>query len=84
MCRELVIGPDGRAFNWTFTRILPDGSDGQSLRINSSGPGAIDGATGSPEVDGYLLLVQGQAEATFDFSTGLLQMHSTTENLVHC
>ena len=32
------------AFNGTLTRVLPDGTDGTSLRINFSGPGNFDPA----------------------------------------
>lgn len=44
------------ALTGTLTRLLADGSDGASLRINFSGPGVIDLATGGLTARGPWLL----------------------------
>src|SRR4051794_15844444 len=44
------------SLNGTFTRILDDGSDGPDLRLNFSGPGNIDPATGDLSGTGPWLL----------------------------
>jgi hypothetical protein len=44
------------AFTGTLTHVLPDGSDGPSIRVNFSGPGNFDPATGILSAKGPWLL----------------------------
>ena len=44
------------ALTGTLTHVLPDGSDGPSMRVNFSGPGKIDPATGVASSSGPWLI----------------------------
>ena len=60
------------SFNGPFTRILPDGTDGTSLRINFSGPGNFDLDSGDLSGRGPWLLGSPDDPATAAFDGFLL------------
>ena len=55
------------SFTGTLTRVLPDGTDGTSLRINFSGPGNIDPASGDLSGRGPWLIGSPDDPGTAEF-----------------
>ena len=67
------------AFTGTLTHVLPDGSDGPSLRVNFSGPGTIDPTTGIVSTKGPWLLVGDDDPTTPEFDALMLLVRGQSE-----